>query len=108
MSLSKAMPPKTAKPYSQELKISIARRVMEEHANQEELVRQTGIPRTNIHKWVQQARRGELGGYAAPNLESKSRDLAAEVRRLERELSEVRQERDFLKRAAAYFAKVKP
>jgi transposase len=32
-------------------------------------------------------------------------DLAAEVRRLRRENEVLRQERDFLKRAAAYFAK---
>ncbi len=92
--------------YSLEEKISIARQVLEEGAVQEELVRQTGIPRTCIHTWVRQARRGELTGYTAgPSVASKSLDMPAEIRRLERELSEVRMERDFLKKVAGYFAK---
>ncbi len=93
--------------YSQEEKVSIVRQVLEEHVKQEELVRQTGIPRSNIHKWVGQARRGELVGYTAKTLESKSTDMVAEVKRLERELVETRLERDFLKKVSAYFAKEK-
>jgi len=91
--------------HSAELKISIARQVIEEHANQAELARQTKISTTNIHKWVHAARRGELPGYSPPAFEAKTGDLVGEVRRLERELARVSGERDFLKRAAAFFAK---
>jgi len=36
-----------------------------------------------------------LEGYTAPSAEAKSLDMAAEVKRLERELAEVRLTRDF-------------
>ena len=91
--------------HSAELKVSIARQVIEEHASQVELARQTKISRTNIHKWVRLARQGDLPGYTPPSFDVKTGDLSAEVRRLERELTRVTQERDFLKRAAAFFAK---
>jgi transposase-like protein len=52
--------------YSPEVKISIARRVLEEGKSQAELSRETKISTTNIYKWVQQARRGELGDYVVP------------------------------------------
>lgn len=91
--------------HSPEAKVSIARQVIEEHANQAELSRQTKISRTNIHKWVRMARQGELPGYTPPAFDEKTGDLTAENRRLQRELTRVTQERDFLKRAAAFFAK---
>lgn len=91
--------------YSLEEKVSIVRKVLEEGAVQEELARETGIGRSCIHSWVRLARRGELPGYSAPSLESKNSDMPSEIRRLERELKEVRMERDFLKKVAGYFAK---
>lgn len=95
-------PPKT---YTPEFKVSIARQVIEEHANQSELSRQTGVAKSNIHKWVLLARRGQLAGYTAPSFDEKTGDVVAENRRLERELARVTGERDFLKRAAAFFAR---
>lgn len=91
--------------HSLELKISIARQVIEENKSQSELARTTGISLTNIHKWVYQGRHGQLAGYVAPAFDEKTGDLAAEVKRLERELQRVTQERDFLKKVSAFFAK---
>jgi transposase len=91
--------------HSLELKISIARKVIEEHKSQAALAQETGLSVTNIHKWVGQARRGELPGYTAPKLNENSADLAAENRRLKHALMEMTQQRDFLKKISAYFAK---
>ncbi len=56
-----------------------------------------------LANWVGMARRGELtvlGGGQKPLTESEQ-----ELRRLRRELTEVKMERDILKKAAAYFAR---
>jgi len=90
--------------HSLEFKISIARKVIEQGKSQAELARETGIAITNIHKWVHQGRRGQLPGYTSPAFNAATGDLAAEVRRLERELHQVRQERDFLKKCSVFFA----
>ena len=91
--------------HSLELKISLARRVIEEGKSQADLSRETGISRTNIYKWVQQARRGELRDYVVPAFDAQTGDVAAEVRRLTRALAEVTAQRDFLKKTAIFFAK---
>lgn len=91
--------------HSLELKVSIARQVLEEGKGQSELARATGISVTNIHKWVHQARRRQLSGYTPPKFDERTGDLHAEIRRLERELLRVTQQRDFLKKVSAYFVK---
>jgi transposase len=91
--------------HSLELKISIARQVLEEDKSQSALARETGLSVTNIHKWVHMARSGELPGYVAPTLDDATVDLAAENRRLKNALHEMTQQRDFLKKISAYFAK---
>jgi transposase-like protein len=91
--------------HSLELKISIARRVIEENKSQSALALETGLSVTNIHKWVAQARRGELVGYSPPAFDAETGDLAAENRRLKHALLEMTQQRDFLKKISAYFAK---
>ena len=109
MKSTTAMDPKPAmrKPvkHSAELKVSIARRVIEDGKAQTELSRETGLSTTNISKWVRQARRGELPGYTAPAFDVQTGDLAAENRRLTRALSEMTQQRDFLKKVSVFFAK---
>ncbi len=91
--------------HSLELKVSIARRVIEENKSQSALAHETGLSVTNIHKWVSQARRGELVGYTAPVFDEETGDLAAENRRLKHALLEMTQQRDFLKKISAYFAR---
>ena len=91
--------------HSLELKISIARKVIEENKGQSLLAKETGISVTNIHKWVSQARRGELHGYSAPAFDADTGDVNAEVRRLRLALADMTQQRDFLKKISAYFAK---
>ena len=59
-----------------------------------------GIPKHTLYGWVQAARKATpaSGAAAAPT-------DSAEIRRLKAELRRVTEERDILKKAAAYFAK---
>ncbi len=81
--------------HSLEMKITLVRQVIESGKSQAEVSRETGISQTNIHHWVAQARAGELGTYKVPEFDVRTGDLPAEVRRLERALLQVTQERDF-------------
>jgi transposase len=67
-----------------------------------EVARDLGVAYQTLYDWVSHARK-----RAAPAKEPGA-PLSAEeeVRQLRRQLDEVTMERDFLKKAAAYFAKV--
>ena len=54
---------------------------------------------------MSQARRGQLACYTAPVYDEETGDLATENRRLKHALLELTQQRDFLKKISAYFAK---
>lgn len=69
------------------------------------LARDMGVRRNQLYKWKEQlARKGDAafpGHGGRPRKEDED-----EVARLRRELKRVTEERDILKKAAAYFAKV--
>jgi transposase len=72
-----------------------------------QLALELGIRRNQLHKWQAQLRtKGEDGAFRGPG----AKPLAeySEVVRLRRELKRVTEERDILKKAAAYFAKELP
>lgn len=61
-----------------------------------------GVPKHTLYGWVQSARnKAQVATASAPTGYLGS----AEVRRLKAELKRVTEERDILKKAAAYFAK---
>ena len=68
-----------------------------------EVARELGIKRTLLYRWRDELRKkGEAafsGGGRPRN------DQLSEIARLKKELKEVKEERDILKKAAAYFAK---
>ena len=65
-----------------------------------------GIRRNQLYKWkAEQTRSGEL---SFPGSGRKHADQDSEIVRLKRELARVTEERDILKKAAAYFAKELP
>ena len=67
-----------------------------------DLARELGVRRKQLYKWKDQlSRRGEQA-FPGHGRREASRD---EVTRLRQELEQVKQERDILKKAAAYFAK---
>jgi transposase-like protein len=67
-----------------------------------DLARELGIPRNRLYKWKEQIEK--RGVHAFPGMGRRSGE-GEEVSRLRAELERVKEERDILKKAAAYFAK---
>ena len=69
-----------------------------------QLALELGVSRVQLYKWREQvAAKGE-GAFRGPGARSDGDELA----RVKRELERVREERDILKKAAAYFARELP
>ena len=66
-----------------------------------EIARGLGIPRNRLYKW-QKAVATHGGAFPGSGRQA---EPAAELARLRRELARVTEERDILKKAAAYFAR---
>jgi len=66
------------------------------------IARELGIPRNRLYKW--QAQLAKEGAGAFPGSGQRA-GPAEELARLKRELARVTEERDILKKAAAYFAR---
>lgn len=93
---------RTRRSYTLEFKQEAVRLVTEEEMTFAEVGKDLGIDRTTIRSWVKKSQEGTLGGKSAP---SKPVSLEEEVARLRRENRILREEREILKKAAAFFAK---
>jgi len=70
----------------------------------EEVARDLGIAHSNLRRW--RAQYGEKGELAFPgNGKQRLTPQEEEIRRLKKELYEIQQERDILKKALAIFTK---
>ena len=92
------------KQYDTAYKSEICKRIVSGQAKVATLSRETGVPENTLYKWVSRYRENTgkpfVGsGYILPENE--------ELVRLKRENKELQDEVDFLKKAAAYFAKQK-
>jgi len=89
--------------YTKEFKEEAAQLVLRDGLGQTEAARRLSISVKTLSNWV------KLAQYGKPLTVVSSRppvsELEAEVSRLRRELAEMKQERDLLKKATAYFAK---
>jgi transposase len=65
------------------------------------IARDLGVTVSGLSKWVREAERAEAAGMSPGS----RRALEEENRRLRRELDQVKEEREILKKAAAFFAK---
>lgn len=90
--------PRTRNPYPAEFRAQIVA-LAQAGRSVEELTREFEPCAATIHGWVKQAERD--GGRRADGLTSDEHD---ELRRLRRENRQLRQERDILSKAAAWFA----
>jgi len=89
--------------YSDELREEAAKLVIEDGLSIPEAGRRLSIPTSTVRNWVSMYKNGTLsdvGKNRKPHSE-----IERELARVNRELSEVKMERDLLKKAAAYFAK---
>jgi transposase len=92
---------KRTRPYSPELKERVVREVLDKSRPHAAVAKEFGVTESSLSRWVAQYRQVHLaGGSVAESIESDER-----VRELEKKLQEVTAERDFLKKAAAFFAR---
>lgn len=87
------MPPR----YTNEFKEEAAKQVLEHGYPVKETAERLGVHPHSLAKWVKQ--------YKDPILHEKEDSKHQEIMKLKKELKRVTEERDILKKAAAYFAK---
>lgn len=86
--------------YTEEFRESSAKLAVESDKAVTKIAQELGISATTLHDWIKRY---------YPNLKAKKEHLSAqgsqeELKKLKKELQRVKQERDILKKAAAYFA----
>jgi transposase len=91
----------TRKQYSDEYKSQAVRLVRESGKPLSQIARELGINDNMLHRWSREERDAQTAGKTRGEVKTDQEELA----RLRRELARVTAERDFLKRAAAFFAK---
>ena len=90
------------KTYTKEFKAEAVRMLEQGGKPPSELARELGIQRNRLYKWQAQIRtHGEHSFPGSGRLPAPSDEVA----RLRRELARVREERDILKKAVAFFTK---
>lgn len=87
--------------YEPELKEKILRLHLEEGRTKKSLTEEYHLGQGTLTYWLQQ-RRKEC--QSTPQLQEEN-DTYAEIKRLRKELAEAQKENEFLKKAAAFFAK---
>jgi transposase len=83
--------------YTDESKIEAVRQIVEYGRPVAEVAERLGVSIHSLYGWKRQQGKGEVGRRV-------EQDQSVEVRRLKAELRRVTEERDILKKAAAYFA----
>ena len=91
--------------YSEEFRDESVRLVLESERSVAEAARDLGISVWTLRGWVKKRRDGSRREQTRQGLVPRRETLEEEIRRLRREVAVLRQEREILKKAAAYFAK---
>ena len=88
----------SSKRYTDEFKIEAVRQVTDRGFKVAEVAERLGITTHSLYAWIQKFGKPEVVQRAELN-------QSAQIRRLKSKLRRVAEERDILKKAAAYFAK---
>lgn len=88
--------------YTAEFKAEAVKQVLERGFTVVDVATRIGVPKHTLYGWVQEAKKA---ARSANEGTSAALSDSAEIRRLKAELKRVTEERDILKKAAAYFAK---
>lgn len=88
----------SAKRYTDEFKIEAVRQIVEYGRPVTEVAERLGVSVHSLYGWRRQQGKSDV-------VRRVEKDQNADVRRLKAELRRVTEERDILKKAAAYFAK---
>ena len=88
------------KKYTTEFRVSAVNMVISSDKSVAQIANDLGVNVTTLYAWVNQAK-------SANNPEDKvnNKELFDELKRVKKELAEVKEQRDILKKATAYFAK---
>lgn len=89
---------KTNQPYPEEFKIEAVKQISERGHKVADVSARIGVSQHSLYKWI------KVYGVPKPERQAQA-SQAEELRRLRAELRRVTEERDILKKAAAYFAK---
>jgi transposase len=91
--------------FTKEFKLEAVQLLKQSGRPAAEIARELGIPRNRLYKWAAQ-----LEGHGDASFPGSGRQPAPaeELSRLRREVVRLTEERDILKKAAAYFAKELP
>ena len=89
--------------YTREFREEAVKLVMEEKLSLPEAARRLSLAPSTLGYWVKAFRTGKLGDIGKSY--RPLTEIEMELARAEKELAEVKMERDILKKAAAYFAK---
>lgn len=86
--------------YSTEFKERTLNMVIRSDKPTSQIARELGINVSTLYAWVNKAKSGK-----AEESELNTEELFDELQRVKKELAEVKEQRDILKKATAYFAK---
>ena len=89
--------------YTAEYKVEAIRLALETGSSTKKAAEALGIPEALLYKWIRRHKAASEGTTAFPGKGIVSRD--EELFQLRRELKRVTEERDFLKKTAAFFAR---
>ena len=87
----------SGKRYTDEFKLEAVKQITERGHRVHEVAKRLGVTTYSLYRWVQK--------FGKPRPVRPEVESSAEVQRLRSELKRVTEERDILKKAAAYFAK---
>ena len=86
--------------YSKEFKQSAVKLVISSDKSIAQIARELGVKTPTLYSWVNKEKDDEV-----TNEEVTKAELFDELKRLKQELADVKEQRDILKKATAYFAK---
>jgi transposase len=90
--------------YTEEFRREAVRRSDESGTTAADVARELGIHPGQIYNWRRQYSRLSEKQFNSMNGVDYSKSESEEIRKLKREVAKLKEERDFLKKAAAYFS----
>lgn len=90
--------------YTPEFRAEAVKLVVDSGLSVDAAAKQLSIPKSSLRNWTSALKEGNLSKVGQG--QRMATDMEIELARLRKELAEVKQERDLLKKCAAYFAKV--
>lgn len=98
---------KQAAPYTEAFRKEAVRRSEEEGVTAIQVAKELGLHVNQIYNWRNQFKRVSDKQFNSLEGVDYSKNESEEIRKLKREVKELKEERDFLKKATAYFSSQK-